>query len=44
MPRWLLIVLGLIAVVWLISDPLGFAGMIKDLIGSVITFARELTS
>lgn len=43
MPRWVLFLIGLIAVVWMISDPAGFAGTIKNVVGSLITVVKELS-
>jgi hypothetical protein len=44
MPRWALILAAIVAVIWLLSDPGGFADTIKGFVGAIITFAKELSS
>lgn len=41
-PRWLGPALIVIAVIWLIVDPVGFAAILKGLINSGITFMKSL--
>lgn len=41
-PRWLSIVLVLVALLWLIVDPAGFAAFLKGIGQSLITFVKGL--
>lgn len=42
MPRWVPWVLGIIAGIWALSDPTGFAAFIKHGMDSIITLFKNL--
>jgi hypothetical protein len=41
-PRWVLWVLGALALIWLFNDPAGMGNTINDLGDSIKTFFRSL--
>lgn len=41
-PRWVWVVAGLLAIIWLINDPAGMGQFLNNLADSVQTFFRNL--